>query len=54
MPGTISEVIISIRLREDVGNFPFLTIAYDALEETNIQTRIEAFVYQAKQYKKAT
>ena len=51
MPGAISDSIMSGRLREDLGGFPYLRLAYDAQEQTNVDTRIEAFAYQAEQYK---
>ena len=50
MPGAISDAIMSGRLREDLGGFPYLRLSFDAQEQTNVDTRIEAFAYQAEQY----
>ncbi len=54
MPGAISDAVMSGRLREDLGGFPYLRLAFDAQEQTNVDTRIEAFAYQAQQYMKAS
>ncbi len=51
MPGTISNAILK-RVREEHGLFPFLNMAYDGLEQSNIQTRLEAFMFQSHQYMK--
>ena len=51
MPGIITAGMAS-RLRADLDNIPWLDIIYDAQGETNINTRLEAFMYQAKQYMK--
>lgn len=50
MPGTVVSAITS-RLKEDLDNIPILNMAYDGLEEAGRHTRLEAFIYQAKQYK---
>lgn len=49
MPGTVVTAV-SKKLREEWGNIPWLNIAYDGLKQTNVQIRLEAFLYQAKQY----
>ncbi len=49
MPGTIVSAILK-RYREESNNFPVLNMAYDGQEQTNTLTRIEAFMYQTKQY----
>ena len=49
MPGTITSAILK-RYRELNGNFPVLNMAYDGQEQSNIMTRLEAFMYQARQY----
>ena len=49
LPGTIATAVLK-RFREDYNGMPCLTIAYDGLEQTNTTTRLEAFIYQAKQY----
>lgn len=50
MPGTITSAILN-RARKNHRDIPLLTIAYDGMEETNIRTRLEAFVYQVEQYR---
>ncbi len=40
------------RLRTDLDNIPWLDIIYDAQEGTNINTRLEAFMYQVKQFQR--
>lgn len=47
MPGTIVTAI-SKRLREDLQFIPFLSLAYDGLDEVHSQTRLEAFMYQVR------
>ncbi|UCC66728.1 MAG: CoA activase, partial [Deltaproteobacteria bacterium] len=49
MPGTIVSAILK-RYREESNNLPVLNMAYDGQEQSNIMTRLEAFMYQAKQY----
>jgi predicted nucleotide-binding protein (sugar kinase/HSP70/actin superfamily) len=49
MPGTVVSAILK-RYREENGNLPVLNMAYDGQEQSNIMTRLEAFMYQAKQY----
>ncbi|MBU1782734.1 CoA activase [bacterium] len=51
MPSTIVNSIYK-KFREDHDNIPSLSLAYDGQEETNTLVRLEAFLYQAKQYKK--
>jgi len=41
---------ISKRLREEYG-VPWLNLAFDGLEQGTSETRLEAFMYQAKVYK---
>jgi predicted nucleotide-binding protein (sugar kinase/HSP70/actin superfamily) len=52
MPGTVVQGVMK-RVRQDLDNVPFLTMAYDGLEQTNTLTRLEAFMYQAIQYRQA-
>jgi predicted nucleotide-binding protein (sugar kinase/HSP70/actin superfamily) len=47
MPGTIVTAI-SKRLREDLQSIPYLSLAYDGLDEVHSQTRLEAFMYQVR------
>ena len=49
MPGTIVTAI-SKRLREEY-KVPWLNLAFDGLEQGTTETRLEAFMYQARQYK---
>ena len=51
MPGTISDALLK-RVREDMGEFPFLNMVYDGVLQATSQTRIEAFMHQARQYNK--
>lgn len=50
MPGLITTGMIG-RIREDLDNIPWLDIGYDSQEATNISTRLEAFFYQAQQFR---
>ena len=49
MPGTMVTAI-SKRIREEY-KVPWLNLAYDGLEQGTTDTRLEAFLYQAKQHK---
>lgn len=49
MPGTIVSTLLK-RYREEHNNIPILNMAYDGQEQTNTLTRLEAFMYQAKEY----
>ena len=50
MPGTIVSTLLK-RYREENNNIPILNMAYDGQEQTNTLTRLEAFMYQAKEFK---
>jgi predicted nucleotide-binding protein (sugar kinase/HSP70/actin superfamily) len=50
MPGIITAGMAP-RLRVDLNNIPWLDVIYDAQGGTNLNTRLEAFMYQAKQYR---
>jgi len=50
MPGTIVSAL-SKKVREDYGGIPWLNLDYDGVEETNSQTRLEAFMYQAEKHR---
>jgi predicted CoA-substrate-specific enzyme activase len=52
MPGTVVTGVMK-RVRRDYDNVPFLTMAYDGLEQTNTLTRLEAFMHQAIQYNRS-
>ncbi len=49
MPGTVVTGVMK-KVRQDLDNVPFLTMAYDGLEQTNTLTRLEAFMHQAIQF----
>jgi len=49
MPGTIVNALLK-RYREDQNNIPVLNMAYDGQETSNTETRLEAFIYQVRQY----
>jgi len=50
MPGTIVSTLLK-RYREENSNIPILNMAYDGQEQTNTLTRLEAFMYQAREYR---
>ncbi len=49
MPGTIVSTLLK-RYREENSNIPILNMAYDGQEQTNTLTRLEAFMYQARDF----
>lgn len=51
MPGILTTGMAP-RLRQDLDNIPWLDITYDAQGGTNINTRLEAFMYQAVQFQR--
>jgi predicted nucleotide-binding protein (sugar kinase/HSP70/actin superfamily) len=51
MPGIIVGGMAP-RLRRDLDQVPWLDLPYDAQKETNIRTRLEAFIHQAEQYRR--
>ena len=53
MPGTIVNALLK-RCREDYDNIPLLNLAYDGQKDSNTKTRLEAFVYQVRQYQHRT
>jgi predicted nucleotide-binding protein (sugar kinase/HSP70/actin superfamily) len=53
MPGVIVGGMAS-RIRQDLEQIPWLDIPYDAQKETNIRTRLEAFMYQVHQFRRRT
>jgi predicted CoA-substrate-specific enzyme activase len=48
MPGTISSAIM--KLIQNKYDVPMINVAYDGQGETNITTRLEAFMHQVKEY----
>ena len=51
MPGIVTAAIAP-RLRRDLDNIPWLDISFELQKSTNIQTRLEAFMSQAKHYQR--
>jgi predicted nucleotide-binding protein (sugar kinase/HSP70/actin superfamily) len=49
MPGTIVNALMK-RFREQNGNVPFLNMAYDGQEESGSLARLQAFMYQVRDY----
>jgi len=49
MPGTVVNAILK-RLRENNSNIPYLHMVYEGAEDTNANTRMEAFVHQAREF----
>ncbi len=52
LPGTIV-ASLSTAFRKDHDDIPWVDIAFDGQEDTGIETRLQAFVHQAKEYAKA-
>ncbi len=50
-PGTLI-MSVSSMLREKYGDIPWVDIAYDGQEDTGLETRLQAFMYQAREYEK--
>jgi predicted nucleotide-binding protein (sugar kinase/HSP70/actin superfamily) len=50
MPGTVVNSLFN-RFREEHDNIPFLNLAYDGQEQTHTLTRLEAFMYQVRQFR---
>jgi predicted nucleotide-binding protein (sugar kinase/HSP70/actin superfamily) len=51
MPGTVFTSLIK-RFRQQYNEIPFISIAYDGLDQSNNQIRLEAFMHQCKEYMK--
>ena len=49
MPGTIVTAILK-KLREDHDNLPMISLAYDGTQHAGTETKLEAFMHQAKQF----
>jgi predicted nucleotide-binding protein (sugar kinase/HSP70/actin superfamily) len=49
LPGTIV-ASLSTAFRKDHNDMPWVDIAFDGQEDTGIETRLQAFVHQAKEY----
>jgi len=48
MPGTITSAVL--RLVQKKYNVPIINVAYDGQGQTNIDTRLEAFMYQVREH----
>jgi predicted CoA-substrate-specific enzyme activase len=51
MPGTLV-ASISDTFRKEHNNLPFINIAYDGQDSVSLETRLQAFAYQVKEYSK--
>jgi predicted CoA-substrate-specific enzyme activase len=49
MPGTLI-ASVSDSFRKDHNNIPFINIAYDGQDTVSLDTRLQAFVFQVKEY----
>lgn len=49
MPGTLIAAV-SDPFRKDHNNIPFINIAYDGQDSVSLETRLQAFVFQVKEY----
>ncbi|MBN1956216.1 MAG: CoA activase [Anaerolineae bacterium] len=52
MPGTVVAGLAQ-RVRTDCGGIPWLDAIFDGQGETNLQTRLEAFLHQASEFRQA-
>jgi predicted CoA-substrate-specific enzyme activase len=52
MPGTLV-ASVSDTFRKDHNNIPFINIAYDGQDSVSLDTRLQAFVYQVKEFEMA-
>jgi predicted nucleotide-binding protein (sugar kinase/HSP70/actin superfamily) len=52
MPGTLV-ASISDTFRKEHNNLPFINIAYDGQDSVSLETRLQAFVFQVKEYSKS-
>lgn len=50
MPGTMVSAVSGL-VRKDHGNIPWLNLTFDGQKQTNLKTRLEAFMFQAKRFK---
>jgi predicted CoA-substrate-specific enzyme activase len=50
MPGTLISSVTTV-FRKDHNNIPWENIPYDGQEDTGIDTRLQAFMHQAKEYR---
>lgn len=52
MPGTVVASVSDV-LRKDHNNIPYINIAYDGQDTVSLDTRLQAFVYQVKEFAEA-
>jgi len=52
MPGTLV-ASVSDTFRKDHNNIPFINIAYDGQDSVSLDTRLQAFVFQVKEFASA-
>jgi predicted nucleotide-binding protein (sugar kinase/HSP70/actin superfamily) len=52
MPGTLISAV-SDSFRKDHNNIPFINIAYDGQDSVSLDTRLQAFVFQVKEFARA-
>jgi predicted CoA-substrate-specific enzyme activase len=52
MPGTLISAV-SDSFRKDHNNIPFINIAYDGQDSVSLDTRLQAFVFQVKEFSRA-
>jgi predicted CoA-substrate-specific enzyme activase len=53
MPGTVV-ASVSDSFRKDHMNIPFINIAYDGQDSVSLETRLQAFVFQVKEYQRTS
>ena len=49
MPGTMVSSVSAL-VRRDHGNVPWLNLTFDGQRQTNLKTRLEAFLFQARRF----
>jgi predicted nucleotide-binding protein (sugar kinase/HSP70/actin superfamily) len=49
MPGTLV-ASVSDTFRKDYNNIPFINIAYDGQDSVSLETRLQAFAHQVKEF----
>ena len=49
MPGTLVAAV-SDTFRKDHNNIPFINVAYDGQDSVSLDTRLQAFVFQVKEF----
>jgi hypothetical protein len=50
MPGAMI-ISVSELVKKDHDNIPWLNLTFDAQRSTNIRTRLEPFLFQARKYR---